>query len=121
MHRHAPNPRPRKTAGSPFPEPVTRLAAIRHSLQLVETFGDGPGSDGGGDDRAIAAGWSEAGPARRASFDRRSRQLVASTGAGLDALLKGMGNGRDVPQAASDELCRQIRRELSDIANLVLA
>lgn len=122
MHRVVPARPAKADRSQPFPEPVSRLAAIRHSLRLVEPFGHGPADDVGQHaDEAIAAAWGDAGPARRARFDRRSGQLVSAASAGLEALMVGLADGREPPREASAELSAQIRRELAEISSLILA
>ena len=99
-----------------YPEAVTRLASIRHALGLVDDgFADGPQSDD-----AIAAAWPRAGDAKRRCFDRRSGKLVGTTAAGVEALLTERKKGREPNAAATQALCDQIRRELADVANIIL-
>ncbi len=109
-------PAPRPAA---YDEAVTRLAGIRHALRLVEPYAGGPAPDND-DDAAIAAAWDNAGDARRSLFDRRTQHLVGATTAGLEALLIEQGDGRAPQPEASQALVEEIRRELSEIARLVL-
>jgi hypothetical protein len=109
-----PEPRPQ-----PYAEALSRLASVRHALRLVEPFGAGPASDLG-DDEALAAAWSEAGEARTKLFDKRSAKLVGATAAGVEALLTERDKGNAPHPLASNELVEQIRRELSELAHVVL-
>ena len=112
----APQPRP-----EPYAEAVARLASIRHALRLVDPHGGGPASDVDHQDEALAAAWDEAGEARRRQFDARSGRIVSATAAGVEALLK-QHQGERAPHAeASRELVEQIRRELAEVARVVLA
>ena len=102
-----------------YAEAVSRLASVRHALRLVEPFGAGPAPDVSADE-AIAAAWDKAGAARQRCFDRRSGKLVGATAAGVEALLDERQNGREPNPLASQELVDQIRRELKEIAGVVL-
>jgi hypothetical protein len=104
----------------PYAEAVARLASIRHALRLVEPFGGGPASDIN-DDCAIDAAWEAAGEARRRCFDRRTGKTVGATAAGVEALLSQRQAGREPHEEASKALVDQIRRELAEISNLILA
>src|SRR3954471_7168982 len=101
-----------------YAEAVARLASIRHALRLVEPFGAGPASDL--PDDAIASAWDQAGEAKRRNFDRRSSQLVGAAAAGVEALLTERNKGREAHQAASQHLVEEIRRELADVARVIL-
>jgi hypothetical protein len=103
-----------------YSEAVSRLASVRHALRLVEPFGGGPASDPS-DDEALAAAWDQAGPARQRLFDRRSARMVDSAAAGIEALLIESREGREPNAAASDALVSEIRRELREIAGIVIA
>lgn len=103
-----------------YAEAVSRLASVRHALRLVEPFGGGPASDYSDDD-AIAAAWEAAGEARRQCFDRRSARLMGSAAAGIEALLIEHQEGREPSAAASQALLDEIRRELKEVAGVVLA
>jgi hypothetical protein len=103
----------------PYDEAVSRLASVRHALRLVEPFGHGPASDPSDDD--VADGWDAAGEARRRWFGRRSEQLVGAAAAGIEALLIERQAEREPHAAASQALTEQIRRELIDVARVVLA
>jgi hypothetical protein len=103
---------------APYAEAVARLASVRHALSLVAPFGSGPASEC---DEAIAENWDEAGEARRTLFERRSRQLVGTAAAGVEALFAEVQDGRQPHEAASEALVAEIRRELADVAGIVLA
>ena len=109
----APEPTPRAYA-----EAVSRLASVRHALRLVDGFGGGPASDF--EDDAVVAAWDGAGEAKRRFFDRRSAQLVGSTAAGVEALLIEREERREPNAEASRELVEQIRRELAEVARVIL-
>jgi hypothetical protein len=113
-----PTPSP-ESNGRPYAEAVSRLASVRHAIRLVEPFGHGPASDPSDD--VVAAAWDEAGEARRRWFDRRSQQLVGAAAAGLEALLAEREKEREPNAEASQALTDQIRRELADVARVVLA
>lgn len=101
-----------------YAEAVLRLASIRHALRLVDSgFSDGPQSDL---DHRIADAWEKAGEARQRSFDRRSGQLVGTAAAGIEALLGERHQGREPHQAAGQTLVDQVRRELRDVAGIIL-
>ena len=99
-----------------YAEAVSRLASIRHALRLVEPFGAGPASDPANDED-LAAAWDDAGEARQQLFDQRSSRLVSSAAAGLEALVANPSLEREATQA----MVEQIRRELADVAGIVLA
>jgi hypothetical protein len=102
-----------------YTEAVSRLASVRHALRLVDSgFADGPADDL--DDR-IASAWEDAGEARQRWFDRRSGRLVGTTAAGIEVLLSQRQEGREPNRAASQALVDEIRRELRDVAGIVLA
>src|SRR5689334_7219550 len=103
----------------PYAEAVSRLASVRHALRLVEPFGAGPASDPP-DDEAIAAAWDRATEPRQHLFDRRSERIVGAAAAGIEALLVERQDGREPNSAASVALVEQIRRELRDIAGIIL-
>jgi hypothetical protein len=107
-------------AQQPYAEAVARLASIRHALRLVQTLGDGPSPDLPDEDQAIARRWDEAGEAARRRFDQRSAELVGATAAGLQALLATRDTGTRPHPEASKFLVDQIRRELADVARVVL-
>jgi hypothetical protein len=119
-----PTPAPESNARSnpePYAEAVSRLASVRHAIRLVEPFGHGPASDLPDDDREVAAAWDEAGESRRRHFDKRSAKLVGATAAGVEALLVSRQAGFEPHAEASKTLVDQIRRELADVARVVLA
>ena len=108
-------PRPRAYA-----EAVARLASVRHALRLVEPFGAGPASDPSNDE-VLADGWDSAGEAKQRLFDRRSRGLVEATAAGVEALFAQAQEGRAANHEASEAMVAEIRRELAEVAGIVLA
>jgi hypothetical protein len=101
-----------------YAEAVSRLASVRHALRLVDGFGGGPASDF--EDDAVAAAWDGAGEAKRRFFDKRSAQLVGTAAAGVEALLVEREEGREPNAEASRELVEQIRRELADVARVIV-
>lgn len=113
------NPLPR-SAPSPAPqahtEVLSRLACVRHALRLVDPYGGGPAPDLEADE-AIAAAWGLADETKRRRFDTRSGRLVGATAAGIEALMIG---GSEPNIEASAELVEQIRRELRDVARVIL-
>jgi hypothetical protein len=109
---------PSPSDSQPYAEAVSRLASVRHALRLVSPFGSGPSPDH--DDNAIAVAWDDAGQAKQRLFDRRSQQTVNATSAGVEALIIERDEGREPNWAASDALIEQIRRELRDVAGVVL-
>jgi hypothetical protein len=110
------SPEPRPLA---YAEAVSRLASVRHALRLVEPFGSGPASDL--DDESISQRWDEAGDSKQRHFDRRSGELVGAAAAGLEALLSERQQGREPNSEAAQALVDEIRRELRDVAGIVLA
>jgi|SRR4051812_45079114 hypothetical protein len=102
-----------------YAEAVSRLASVRHALRLVDTgFSDGPGSD---QDIAVAAAWDEAGEAKQRWFDKSAERLVGTAAAGIEALIGQRHDGREPHPAASQTLVEQIRRELREVAGIVLS
>ena len=110
LPRSAPNPVPQAHA-----EVLSRLACVRHALRLVDPNGGGPAPDPETDE-AIAAAWDIADDTKRRRFDTRSGRLVGATAAGIDALMKES----DPNVEASAALVDQIRRELRDVARVIL-
>jgi hypothetical protein len=111
--QHEPEARPEAYA-----EAVSRLASVRHALRLVDGgFGDGPGEDLDG---RIASVWDGAGEAKQRCFDRRTARLVGATAAGIEALLNQRRLGHEPNRAAGQALADQIRRELREVAGIVL-
>ena len=108
-----PDPQPQ-----PYAEAVARLASVRHALRLVEPFAGGPASDG---DDEVAEHWDQAGDARRRLFDTRSERMIGATAAGVEALLIQRQLGHEPHAQASTELVEQIRRELAEVARVILA
>jgi hypothetical protein len=101
-----------------YAEAVSRLASVRHALRLVEPFGSGPASDM--DDATVADAWESAGSAKQRHFDRRSGALVGAAVAGIEALLVQRENGREPNEGATQAMVDQIRRELQDVAGIIL-
>jgi len=102
-----------------YAEAVARLASVRHALRLVEPYGSGPASDLDRDSE-IASAWTEACEPRRRCFDARSARLVGATAAGVESLLIERKAGREPNSEAAQELVDRIRRELTDIAKVIL-
>src|SRR5687767_14092082 len=105
-------------APAAYAEAVSRLASIRHALRLVEPTGAGPASDAG--DEEMATAWDRASAPAQMLFDRRAARAVAATAAGVEALLIAGQEGCGSNQAASQALVDEIRRELRDIAGIIL-
>ena len=95
------------------------MAFGRHALRLV----DGGFSDGPQDslDEQVAAAWPTAGEARHRCFDRRSARLVGLAATGIEALLSQRQKQREPHKMASEALVNEIRRELREVAGIVLA
>ena len=111
-------PQPAIDAPEAHAEAVARLASVRHALRLVDGgFGAGPEDDL---DMEVAAAWPNAGEARQRWFDRHSQRLVATAAAGIEALLYERQKQREPHYAASRLLVDEIRRELRDVAGIVL-
>jgi hypothetical protein len=102
-----------------YAEAVSRLASVRHALRLVEPFGAGPASDIP-DDARIAAAWDGADETRQRLFDVRSEHMVGAAADGIEALLAERQEGREPHAAASQTLIEEIRRELREVAGVVL-
>lgn len=102
-----------------YAEAVSRLASVRHALRLVDGgFSAGPEGDC---DAEIASAWPDAGEARQRCFDRRSARLVGTAATGIEALLGARHEGREPHKAANDQLVEEIRRELREVAGIILA
>ena len=102
-----------------YAEAVSRLASVRHALRLVDGgFSDGPQDNL---DEQVAAAWPTAGAARHRSFDRRSARLVGMAATGIEAMLSERQKNREPNRAASEALMNEIRRELREVAGIVLA
>jgi len=102
-----------------YAEAVSRLASVRHALRLVDGgFSDGPQDNL---DEQVAAAWPTAGEARHRSFDRRSARLVGMAATGIEAMLSERQKNREPHRAASEALMSEIRRELREVAGIVLA
>ena len=102
----------------PNTEVLARLACIRHALRLVDPFGGGPAPDA--EDEVITSAWDRADDSKRRQFDVRSGQLVGATSAGLQALLDDRDGRSDPNPEAAQALVDQIRRELADVAKIIL-
>ena len=72
-------------------------------------------------DEQVAAAWPTAGEARHRSFDRRSARLVGMAATGIEAMLSERQKNREPNRAASEALMSEIRRELREVAGIVLA
>ena len=110
---------PADKSPQPYAEAVTRLASVRHALRLVSPFGGGPAPDDHQDD-AILAAWDTAGAQRQQLFDRRSARMVNAASAGVEALAIERDEGNEPNYAANDALIEEIRRELRDVAGLIV-
>jgi hypothetical protein len=106
-------PAPRRSA----PEPVARLASLRHALSVVDQFGGGPASDF--DTDRVAAGWERASAAERSCFDRRSAALINVAAAGLEVVSAHREIGGDVSPAALELLAEELRAGLEEIEKLI--
>ena len=105
--------------GPAYAEAVSRLASVRHALPLVDGgFSDGPQDDL---DEQVAAAWPTAGEARHRCFDRRSARLVGLAATGIEALLSQRQKQREPHKMASEALVNEIRRELREVAGIVIA
>jgi hypothetical protein len=101
-----------------YDEAISRLASVRHAIRLVDGgFSDGPEDDL---DHDLAASWDGVGEARQRCFERRSGRLVGTAAAGIEALLGQRNEGREPNRAASQMLADEIRRELRDVAGIIL-
>jgi hypothetical protein len=101
-----------------YAEALTRLASVRHALRLVDGgFGAGPQDDM---DEEIAEAWSESGEARQHWFDRRSSRLIGTAATGIEALLSERQAGREPHSEAGRTLVDEIRRELREVAGIIL-
>jgi hypothetical protein len=112
------NPLPRsapKAVPQAHTEVLLRLACVRHALRLVDPYGGGPAPDHETDE-AIAAAWDMADETKRRRFDKGSGQLVGATAAGIDALMNEAWPNAEASRALVD----QIRRELHDVARVIL-
>jgi hypothetical protein len=103
--------------GPAYAEAVSRLASVRHALRLVDGGFDGPQDDL---DQQVATAWPGAGEARHRCFDRRSARLVGMAATGIEALLSQRQKNREPNRAASEALVEEIRRELREVAGIVL-
>jgi hypothetical protein len=106
-----------EAAPLPYAEAVSRLASVRHAMRLIEPFAAGPADDF---DEAIAAAWSDSGPARQRCFDRKSGRMIGAASAGLEALLAEREQGVAPHTEASTALVEEIRRELREVAGIIL-
>ena len=111
-------PQPDFEPSATYAEAVSRLASVRHALRLVDGgFCAGPEGDLDGE---VAVSWDDAGPAQQRWFDRRSERLVATAAAGIEALLGERNEGREPHMFAHQTLADEIRRELRDVAQIIL-
>jgi hypothetical protein len=106
-------------APAAYAEAVSRLASIRHALRMVEPSAGGPAGDP--TDEEVARAWDWAPAASQRLFDRRSARTVGAAAAGVEALLIERQEGRQPNAAASQALVDEIRRELREIASIILA
>jgi hypothetical protein len=112
-------PQPQEEAPAVYAEAVSRLASVRHALRLVDGgFATGPEDDL---DERLASSWDNAGEAKQRWFERRSGRLVGAAAVGIEALLGERHQGRETHAAASKTLVDEIRRELREVAQIVLA
>ena len=102
----------------PYAEAVSRLASVRHALELVQPFGGGPASDP--PDEMLASAWDDAGEGKQQLFDRRSERMIGTAAAAIEALLSERQLGHEPHAAASETLVSEIRRELREVAGIVL-
>lgn len=105
-------------APQPYAEALARLASIRHTLRLVDPFAGGPASDPAADEE-IGMVWESSSESKRRRFDARSERVVASTAAGLEALLAENAEGREPNPAASRKIADEIRAGLADVSRLM--
>ena len=108
-----------ENAPLPYAEAVSRLASVRHALRLVVPFAGGPAPDNCGDE-VVAAAWDGAADAKQKLFDRRSERMIGAAAAGIEALLIESQDGREPHEAASQALVERIRRELRDVAGIIV-
>jgi len=101
-----------------YAEAVARLASVRHALRLVDG-GFSAGPEGDLDDH-VANAWEDTGEAKQRLFDRRTERLVGTTAAGIEALLSQRSDGREPHVLACKTLVDEIRRELREVAGIVL-
>ena len=101
-----------------YAEAVSRLASVRHALRLVD--GGYSGGPEGDHDEAVAAAWGRVGEAKQRRFDKRAERLVGTAAVGIEALISQRHEGREPHQAASQALVAEIRRELQDVAGIIL-
>ena len=59
-------------------------------------------------------------PRGRELFERRSGRMVGAVSAGVEALIVERDEGREPHWAASDAMIDEIRRELRDVAGIIL-
>jgi hypothetical protein len=103
----------------PYAEAVSRLASVRHALRLVGPFAGGPASDPS-DDEAVATAWGGADATKQRLFDRRSERMIGAAAQGVETLLIERQKGHEPNEAASRLLIDEIRRELREIAGIIL-
>ena len=101
-----------------YAEAVSRLASVRHALRLIDGgLSAGPEADR---DEEIAAQWDSSTEAKQRWFDRRSGQLVGTAATGIEALLSQRNVGKEPHVLACKTMVDEIRRELLEIAHIVL-
>ena len=98
---------------------MSRLASVRHALRLVEPFGAGPASDLADDGDRRGVGWRGRQPGSSCSTAARSG-WSARLRPGIEALLTERQDGREPHAAASEALVEEIRRELREVAGIIL-
>ena len=109
---------PLDSAPQPYAEALARLASIRHTLRLVDPFGGGPASDPSADEE-IGMAWESSSESKRRSLDSRSERIIASTAAGIEALLAEQAEGREPNPAATARIAEEIRNGLDDVSRLM--
>src|SRR4051812_45264584 len=112
-------PQPEPEPPAAYAEAVSRLASVRHALRLVDGgFTAGPEADL---DAQIDAAWPSASNAKHRWFGKCSERLVGTAAAGIEALLGERHQGREPHASAGKILVDEIRRDLRDIAGIILA
>ena len=98
-------------APAPYAEAVTRLASLRHALQLVEglTGKPSPVADTPWPDDATPP----------PGFEARSARTVAGSAAGLEAIAALRSAGGDANPAAAERLADDIRAGLEELGALL--
>ena len=101
----------------PYAEAVSRLSSIRQALACVEQFSGEVPSDSMAEAK-LAAAWPGASAAAQRIYDTRSTRTAAAAAAGLEALAKLHGNGREPHAAALERLKRELRDGVDSIDQL---